>query len=184
MSDFYAPNPNKDLLLVTVQHTGTRFVQRLLSEADIQTAQIHAVDTRKKQLDSWLNQNEMADLPIIVSLRNPVNVAQSWWFRANKHSTHNPFLQIQEMFKQWAYLAKIIAVSKPLFLPVDHPEREHYLQEMSVELGRPLSTRWKKYGHRPGAETIKLSNATIDGINELIATTFLKDFYQEVPHGT
>lgn len=184
MSDFYAPNPNKDYLLVSVQYTGTRFTQRILADAKIQTAQIHPVKTRSKQLDGWLEQNQMADLPIIVPIRNPLNVAESWISRAKQHSKDEAAMRIPAMFAQWAYLAEIIAVSKPLFLPVDHPEKELYLDEMADVLGVKLWTDWKKYGHKPGAEKIALTNQQITELNELIGTTFLADFYAEIPHGT
>jgi hypothetical protein len=176
MIDFHAPNPAKDYLLVSVQRTGTRFTQRILDNAKIKTAQIHAVDTRAKQLDAWLEQNEMADgVPIVVPLRHPLNVAQSWLHRKD---------QLDQMFDQWRYLAEIIAKSKPLFLPVDHGERELYLDEMSDYMGVKLWTDWKKYGEKPGAGDVIINKPTVDRLNEMIATTFLQDFYAEVPHGT
>lgn len=178
----YVPHIDRDLLLVTVQRTGTRFVQRLLREGGITTAQIHAVATRSKQLDGWIEKNKKEGLPIIVSLRHPLSVAQSWLHRAANNEPKE--FQFDRMMDQWAYLVEIVAASKPLFLPVDHPEKESYLDEMARYVGQPLDTDWEKYGHRPGSEDVKLSKADIDGINELIATTFLADFYDEVPHGT
>lgn len=169
------PSLERDLLLVSVQRTGTRFTQRILTAAKIKTAQIHPVQTRTNQLDNWLKKNTKQNLPIIVSLRHPISVALSWRSREDS---------VEKMFDQWAYLVQIIAVSKPLFLPVDHPEKQEYLDELSRYVGKPLETDWKKYGNRPVTPPAELSSGEIDQCNQLVATTFLSDFYEDVPHGT
>lgn len=182
MTDFYAPNPDKDYLLITVQRTGTRFLQRILSAAKIKTAQIHPVKTRVKQIDGWLQLNNCHDLPIIVSLRHPFLVCQSWMLRAERREPEQ--FQIDAMFDQWEYLNRIISESKPLFVPVDHANRQGYLDELGDYLVCSLETDWQKYGHKPGAEKMSIPAWAADQLNELIATTFLSEFYSEVPHGT
>ena len=167
---------NRHGLLLSVQRTGTRFVQRILQQAGIKPAQLHAAQAHMDRIEIWLEKCRDEGLPIIIPLRHPISVAKSWRVRGEP---------LEAMFDQWALLAEIVDVSRPLFLPVDHPERDEFLREMSGQLNMDLQTRWKKYGSKPGSNDVVLTPVDTLAVQELIANTFLKYFYTEdVPHGT
>ncbi len=170
----HIPNIERDYLLVSVQRSGTRFCQRILSAAGIKTAQIHPVPTRAKQIDGWLTRNKAEHLPIIVPMRHPFSVAHSWRLRGEL---------VEKMFAQYKMLEAICAVSTPLFLPVDHPDRDDYLELMSAVLETPLTTDWAKYAHKPG--TVFIDSRARADIAALVAKPFCGKFYNgSVPHGT
>jgi len=166
---------NNDYLLLSVQRTGTRFVQRLLTDAGIKTAQIHAVATREKQIEGWLSRNEAEDLPIIVPLRHPFSVAHSWLIRGDI---------LENMFEQWRQLILFCERSRVLFLPVDcHDQRNDYLAEMSAGVGKVLKTDWKPHGHKVGTEYMTQFNR--ERIALLLKNSFFSKFYNgDVPHET
>ena len=172
--DQYIPKIERDYLLVSVQRSGTRFLQRILTAAGIKTAQIHPVPTRTNQLDGWLAKNKAEDLPIIVPMRHPFSVAHSWRNRSEP---------VEKMFEQYRYLTEICEQSKSLFLPVDHRDRDFYLAHMALELDTELETDWEPYGHKNGCSYLDPDEQR--QIAELVASPFVSKFYNgSVPHGT
>lgn len=172
--DQFIPKIERDFLLLSVQRTGTRFVQRILTEAGIKTAQIHAVPTRAKQIEDWISKNDTEDLPIIVPMRHPFSVAHSWLIRGDV---------MEDMFEQWRQLILYCERSRCLFLPVDSPDRNNHLAELAAGVGKELSTDWTPYGHKAGTEYMTQYNR--ERIDLLLKNSFFSRFYNgSVPHGT
>lgn len=174
----HVPKNERDYLLLSVQRSGTRFTQRILTQAGVTTAQIHPVETRRTQLQGWLDKNSKEGLPIIVAMRHPLSVAKSWRARSEP---------VEKMFEQYQLLIELCELSRPIFLPVDHPERDDFLHFMGKELGLTLETDWAKYGHRPDhpSAQIELETAVHNQVAELCATELISALYTEdVPHGT
>ncbi len=167
-------NENCRGLLLSVQRSGTRFTQRILQQDHIKTAQLHAAPTMMVRVEEWLKKCCDEGLPIIVPLRHPFSVAHSWRLRGDR---------LEDMFEQWRLLIQCCDRCEPYYLPVDHPEREGFLDELREATGAPIETRWKKYGHKPCMAF--LTPDELRQVNELCASEFVQAFYTEdVPHGT
>lgn len=170
-------NENQNGLLLSVQRSGTRFTQRILTAGGLKTAQLHSAPTMMDRIELWLERCCQLGLPIVIPMRHPVSVAKSWYARGD---------QLDDMFEQWRLMIQCAERCRPWFLPVDHPERDEFLAELSEGIGgERLKTDWHKYGSKPGSQDVILNKSTMNQLNELIATEFVSAFYTEdVPHGT
>ena len=83
------------------------------------------------------------DIPKIVPLRHPVEVAKSWKAREKKLSI---------MLRQWELLEEVVLPRNPMFLPVDHENRDVYFQVIREACDPNLATDWTpKGGKRVGS---------------------------------
>jgi hypothetical protein len=73
------------------------------------------------------------EYPTIVTLRHPLLVATSWKKRKK---------EISEMCVLWYILAEMLDKYNPYYLPVDHKDRDSYLQKINEGLGLNLKTDW------------------------------------------
>ena len=73
--------------------------------------------------------------PIVVPLRPPVNVALSWKKRERN---------LAELDQQWRRMRDIIDHYDPMYLPVESPHREVFLDKIRHRLDMPLHTDWRK----------------------------------------
>ena len=133
------------LFLASVYHCGTRFCREsLLSDFNFdphtigtcpQATHIHIEPAHFKSLQYWLNAAEH----IVVPLRHPVLVAESWKARG---------LDLEALDEQWCTLADVVVPHDPIYLPVDHPDRCLYLEVLNQRIGLDLKTDWEKVGAR------------------------------------
>ena len=167
-------NENQNGLILSVQRSGTRFIQRVLTQAGLKTAQLHTAPQMMERIEVDLKKCCDEGLPVVIPLRHPFSVAHSWKNRGE---------QLDDMFKQWELLIQTVDRCNPWFVPVDHPERQHFLDELADDTGLALETRWKKYGSKPGMAYLDPDEQEL--VNQLVATEFVQAFYTEdVPHGT
>lgn len=128
----------------SVHHTGTNFVMKLFEDLGYQTTdktpkeagnsvnyfhRCHIADSCATELGEWLN----LGVPIIVPLRHPMEVARSWLSRKKP---------IEDLIRQYQMLVEVVDPHGPLYLPIDHPDRETYFWHLRLECDPTLDTDW------------------------------------------
>jgi hypothetical protein len=131
------------LLLASVYHTGTRFCRgSLFSDfnfgsqvigSDAEATNIHIEPVHIKPLQYWLNAADH----VVVPLRHPLLVAESWKARG---------MELAALDEQWRTLADVVVPHDPIYLPIDHPDRDLYLKELNQRMGLDLETDWQPVG--------------------------------------
>jgi hypothetical protein len=89
------------------------------------------------------------EMPLIVPLRHPYRVEESWKRRGKS---------VAELVSCFDTLAEKFAPLRPCFMPVDSPRREEALQELSGELGVELSTDWAVVHGEAGTHSLALED--------------------------
>lgn len=116
------------MIIASVPHTGSRFVQRLLG---CEFVHVYAGES--------LERIKRHDL-IVVPLRHPMRVAESWKRRGKpiaEHPVHEPMLAM------WRNLIEVIDPLKPVYVPIDNGQRELALKGLGRRIGRMLETDWE-----------------------------------------
>jgi hypothetical protein len=103
-----------DYMLVTVRHTGTRYVRDNLRRWNLNVRQMH-VDHRELPA-RW------GTTPAIVTIRNPEHSFLSWWKRT-RHSI-DEFTFKDRFFAQWAELDVWLNTPTPHPIFIYHVDRE------------------------------------------------------------
>lgn len=134
------------VFVASVHHTGTQFVQKLFEDLDYQITdktpkeagnsvnylhRCHITDSVMTELMQWLQ----TDTPLIVPLRHPMEVARSWLARKKP---------ISEMVRQFELLFEVVDPFNPLYLPIDHADREMYLSLIAEACDHDINTNWQK----------------------------------------
>ena len=112
--------------VVSVQHTGSCFMVKLLDCKLAHTS--HPL---------WRLKAIARDHVIVTPLRDPRAVWESWLTRNNKTSKY--FMQ------QWNTLKHFDSRCHIFYVPIDRPERDECIQELSEELDRELKPDWDTY---------------------------------------
>ena len=172
----------------SVHHTGTNFVSKLFTDLGYEFTdktpkeagnsvnyfhRCHIGDSTATELGEWLN----VDVPLIVPLRHPIEVAKSWLARDKP---------IERMVRQFQILNERVDCHNPLYLPIDHPYREQYFNYLRLATDLELSTEWpviasKREGstHRAQLTVPEPSAADIKLLVALAHTPLLNKFYPE-----
>jgi hypothetical protein len=111
-----------DCLIVSAMHTGTR---TLAEKFDCDY--VHA--------DSYAPGSE-GRREIVVPLRDPRTIVESWQ-RRQQYS-------LEKLIRQFD---RIDALRAFWPIPVDRPDRDDYVAELSSELGREIPAHWPNIGH-------------------------------------
>ena len=96
---------------------------------DIQV-RCHCEPEFAKSLQRWGKEGQC-----LVPMRHPILVAQSWKARGKT----GRFL---ELAAQWKLLKDHIAPHDPLYLPIDSPDRENWLDKIRNFLNSEIQTDW------------------------------------------
>ena len=148
----------KQVLLITVMHSGTRFFLSVLE---------HGLKTKYLELSehpegfnslafchTWPENRDVIERyieshnPVIVTCtREYGETAASWKKRNRRRSDLKAQLEEQEYF---------IAHYDPVVLSVDKPDREDRLSLLSEKIGVELETDWRVIGSYAGIRTGKL----------------------------
>ena len=133
------------LFLASVYHTGTRFCREsLFSDFNFdphavssrpEAAHVHIEPVHIKPLQHWLNTAEH----VVVPLRHPQLVAVSWKVRG---------MDLKALDEQWRTFIDVVMPHDPIYLPIDHPDRCFYLEDLNQRTGLNLKTDWKPVGYR------------------------------------
>lgn len=136
------------VFIASVHHTGTQFTQKLFEDLGYiptdKTPQeagnsanyfhrCHISDSIMTELTDWLHMG----VPIVVPLRHPIEVARSWLARKKP---------ISQMVRQFEILEQQVDGFKPLYLPIDHYDRNTYLHYLRLEIDPNIDTDWPIVG--------------------------------------
>lgn len=158
------------IVVPSVHHTGTKTVfldilkdlQPEVNQQDYKRNEgklrIHIDKPFLDDLHFWC-----ARCPAIVPLRHPRKVAYGWKARAKP---------LWDLTEQWNWLKEEIDPYVPYYLPLDSPERGHWLQEINRSLGTSFTTDWPMLGH---------SEATteLDDKDEFLIQSWMEDGFFE-----
>jgi hypothetical protein len=148
------------LIVASVPHSGSRFVSELLRVPFWHVYQGESLER--------IFEHEV----IVVPLRHPLAVAQSWKNRGKpivSHPKHEP------MVAMWRTLIDVIAPRKPFYVPVDSDQREVYLAKLGKALRRRLKTDWKFKSD--GYLMTPLNDEDEAAVKSLLADPFFEQFY-------
>lgn len=117
------------LQVSTVQHTGTNFVAKLLTDAGWTVRATH-----------WTAQNVLDKGFVISPIRDPWKTYVTWVSRNRNDS----------FFGQWQLFNQAYLTNPDLYiLPIDTADRCDYLMHLSERLKVQLKTDWKPVESRP-----------------------------------
>lgn len=139
--DLRIPSVFPQIVMPAVRHTGSQFLLGLLGNRITLRGSgdgvvfDHTYDGHMPHFRRWL---ESVDT-VVIPLRDPEMVARSW----AKRGEHKHW----EM--QWRNLFWFDQFD-PLYVCIDHPEREVQLQAVSERLGKPIETDWKPVNESHG----------------------------------
>ena len=110
-----------DAILLSIPHTGTHFTMGILKTF----RGTHVLS------EGWEN---LVNLKPIVPMRNPLAVAISWKARG------------KSLGPLWDGFDALRSVAHKVgcWFPIDAPNRDFHLSQLSDFIGRPLSTEWEK----------------------------------------
>lgn len=122
------------ILVPTIPRTGTHFMRDHLLVGHAK----HVDHIWPDNMDAWVDEISEGH-PIIVPLRHPFEVAQSW---KRRESGRNP-LKVMDLPDWWRRLSGMIDPARPYYLPLDLPaERELALAKINCNLELKLRTDW------------------------------------------
>jgi hypothetical protein len=151
------------ILVASVPHSGSRFVLKLLGKP--------AFFWHVYQGESLEYITELGKFcPVVVPLRHPRAVAQSWVNRGKPIRTHAKHEAMCVMFRT---LIDVVDKLKPLYLPVDVPNRDEYLSALKGVAGE-LHTNWEPV--TDGLPQKALSEDDELAVSELLADPFFARF--------
>jgi hypothetical protein len=148
------------VIIASVPHSGSRFVSALLG---VPFWHVYQGESLEKILGHDV---------IVVPLRHPMKVAQSWKNRGKpivSHPKHEP------MIAMWRTLIDVIAPLEPLYVPVDSENRDVYLAKLGKATKRRLKTDWR--GKSDGYLLTPLNDEDEAAVRTLLADPFFEQFY-------
>lgn len=137
--------------IVSIPHTGTRFCGELFKLSPLDTPDKYThIMTVNNAADAFAAGRKYHG-SIVVPLRNPSKVLETW-SKNNRHGVNQHAGIGRQMFTtSWCLLAAFCAEFQPYLLPVDHPDRERYLEriisDLKPQLHDELRSSWSKIGH-------------------------------------
>lgn len=133
-------------VLTTVRHSGSHTALGILEQ---HFTRHYPTETRQAARIVWfghtetdklplLRQRATEDGPLIATMRHPLDVANSWRRRG---------LPLDGWFFQmWVNLFSLVDAFDGLWLPMDTPDRDDYLERISEALGVDFETDWTRAG--------------------------------------
>lgn len=121
------------ILILSVEHSGTRFVKNHLLHQNWSRYQ-HLVPHQREYIERMPGMYDFTFVP----LRAPMEIARSWARKAK------PMGLLAERLEM---LATMFEDEEPLWIPIDTPDRDEYVQRASEATGLDLDPRgWPKVG--------------------------------------
>ena len=134
------------ILAPTIQHTGSYFlVKHLLADFEqrnlkdgVEDGSVTFDHTLPSKHERWLEiihglREKRINFHTIVPLREPHKIFISWQRRGR---------DFQELIDQVEYMVALQDEIRPLFLPIDHKDRQDYLDVINKATGLNLETDW------------------------------------------
>lgn len=130
--------------IISIPHTGTRFLRQLLGIARRdRTCPHHHI--LAKSPTAHVQMANQVRRGIVVPLRDPRAVLATWI----KHKR-----RVSDYLKSWELLEELDAKWPLLYLCVDHPKRDEQLAHLARYFELPLATDWQPVGHSEGEPTL------------------------------
>ena len=170
-----------EIVLISVMHTGTHVLKRIFDDAGFTGVGIgHSppdwcVDAYRHGHVLTMNCSMLAirlgeTMPVVCPLRHPYRVEESWKRRGKEIG---PMIaQFRELAGKFAPMAHVV--------PVDGPERDHWLDQLSGVLGRDLKTDWPIVRSISGTHDLALGDCNPSAPVEALVGEigeFLAEFY-------
>ena len=169
------------IVIASVHHTGTNFIWQDLLKGFEQFGmnhigrgksqlpkngftRIHCDLAQHGYLEWWLMRHHC-----IVPLRHPMSVAASWKARA---------CDLSLLPGQWVILKNEVDPYKPMYLPIDSPDRMNWLDVISRNIGQELQTDWPVVMSCNKSAT--LNDDERESVFEVMADGFFDRFGYEV----
>ena len=169
------------ILVCSVHHTGTQFVEQVIlykfknignsTSAHIKgipkgrnMTRVHCELAYVRSLEWWCPQ-----YPIIVPMRHPQKVFESWKVREKN---------LDHLVRQYHILKKLVAPYNPYYLPIDVFERETWLENINARFGLDIQTNWPVIMSRK--QTAVLDTDEIELVQQVMADGFFDQFGYEV----
>jgi hypothetical protein len=127
--------------ILSVPHTGTRFVMRLL-EPHAEFRAVHVIER-----DVLVRKHCDASPLVVIPLRHPGDCWRGWGKRG-KHKPHE-FMGAWWNLQRWADMLG----DRAIIFPVDHPGRVNALGDIAQALGCKIVSDWRPVGREYGAQT-------------------------------
>lgn len=171
------------ILIPTVPHTGTHLLSSFFEKAGFASVPVHMQNkpensvttthidtpTRMKAVTK-----SMKEFTTVVPIRHPYLVAESWMRREQR---------LERMYAAYRRLPYLYEMGA-LFVPVDSPERDSFIERMNDKLGTNIRPDWGEVinGYQ---NTHNMTYKDIEPLPEVKAlaedlNTFLANFYGEL----
>ena len=125
------------MIVATMRHSGSRFAKRVLEQQQRQP--VERIRHVEKANAVWLAENIPQHIPLIMTMRHPLKVTQSW---RNRGRTIDPYyLNAWEMLFQFKN-----RYEDSLWFPIDTVDRDEYLHDISERLEFDFQTDWAPFG--------------------------------------
>lgn len=137
--------------IISMAHTGNRFTAELFGIDMVQENYTHLESTHNA--GEAFKQGRAHKGRIIMPLRAPGKVLDTW-SKNNRHSINNFNGVGRSIFiASWAWMLSFYEQFEPYLLPVDHPDKDAYLERIIADLkpsvNRELRESWRPVGHNP-----------------------------------
>ena len=174
------------VFIASVHHTGTNFATKLFKDIGYEQTdktpaeagnsanffhRSHIADSVATELKTWLD----LGIPIVVPMRHPVTVLNSWLARGKDPD---------ELKRQFDLLIGLVDAYKPIYLPIDSPNKEAFLTNLRLKVDLRLNTDWpvvaskiKGSEHRAQLEPIKPTLAHLGIIGPYSFHPLFERFY-------
>ena len=167
------------VVVASVHHTGTHFVvdelfkgwrHYAMSYGNIKgpigdgVTRIHIDKDQSIYLPRWMEHQ-----PLVVPMRHPASVVESWLARDKP---------IEPLLPQWEMLKTMVDPARPIYLPLDVPDRDRWLGELNGKLGLKLQTDWPVI--MSCGKSAVLSDVHRAAVVEVMADGFFDRFGYEV----
>lgn len=159
------------IIIPTIPHTGTRFTENLFIQQGYSSAAMNEEisDSRTKVIR--VGHISIGQRPhilkhifsniAVIPLRHPYLTAESWRRREKP---------LEEMCYAYRLLVNELDSFDPLYLPIDTPDREYYLNEISDFLGVNLATEWEVKNSHHDTSRLHWQDLPQEGIVQELVT--------------
>ena len=157
------------IVMPTVRHTGSLFMVNLLrpytrvsikgsaDEHDRPLIFDHVYDSHMKRFHEWIKRYPT----VVIPLRDPTDCAHGWAKRGE---------DFDRFFNMWENLLEFDQYG-PFYVPIDHPERDDFLGDLSKHINMELKTDWRPHN------TSNQPSRDIPDVSFLYNQPVIRDFY-------
>lgn len=160
-----------DVIIVSVPHTGTVFTKTLIAKTrKYNPIQHHC---HSDSIFPLLESRPAAKL--VVPLRHPEKAWRTWCLRGTGLQERRQPAKYEQFRQAWIWLDQICTDRPPIYLPIDHPSRDLFLDDMGEALGVEFEHDWTPRGET--IESLKKHEPQERDLSEVMALDVVRRFY-------